>query len=131
MTEITGEAEPFVERAHATALRAGLELVGWIGLPVALWSHSILLAVLVDVALIGVPAVLQMPGDKPGPANGKGGLVIAVPGWVTVVMVLAELGGALAAAWLLFRTWAAVLVTVLALACLVTEQPRWRRLLRA
>ncbi|MBF9070266.1 hypothetical protein I2501_19755 [Streptacidiphilus sp. NEAU-YB345] len=120
--------EPFKERAYATALRAGLELVGWIGLPIALWGHSILAAILVDVVLIGVPAVLQTPGDKPGPG---GGAVLAVPGWVTVVMVLAELGGAVVAGWLLFWAWAAVLVTVLALACLVTEQPRWKRLLRA
>ncbi|MEZ0065597.1 hypothetical protein ABIA32_001597 [Streptacidiphilus sp. MAP12-20] len=47
------------------------------------------------------------------------------------MMVLAELGGAVAAAWLLFWSWVAVLVTVLALACCVTELPRWRRLLRA
>jgi hypothetical protein len=128
VAETTVEAEPFVERAYATALRAGLELVGWIGLPIALWGHSIVLAILVDVVLIGVPAVLQTPGDKPGPG---GGAVIAVPGWVTIVMVVAELGAAVAAAWLLFWTWAAVLVTVLALICQVTEQPRWKHLLRA
>ncbi|MFF2079685.1 hypothetical protein ACFVXG_33625 [Kitasatospora sp. NPDC058162] len=107
---------------YATGLRAGLELVGWIGLPIALWPHSVLLAIGVDVLLIGVPAVLQTPGDKPG-------TVVAVPGWVTVLMVLAELAGAVAAAWLLFPRWAAVLVTVLTLACCGTELPRWRRLL--
>jgi hypothetical protein len=118
------DATPYKEPAYATALRAGLELVGWIGLPIALWPHSILLAIAVDVVLIGVPAVLQTPGDK-------GSTVVVVPGWVTILMVLAELGGAVAAAWLLFLPWAAVLVTVLALACVGTEQPRWRRLLRA
>ncbi|MFI9158750.1 hypothetical protein [Kitasatospora aureofaciens] len=111
-------AEPW----YATALRAGLELVGWIGLPIALWPHSVLLAIGVDVLLIGVPALLQTPGDKPG-------TVVAVPGWVTVLMVLAELAGAVTAARLLFPGWAAVLVTLLALACCGTELPRWRRLL--
>jgi hypothetical protein len=44
-------------------------------------------------------------------------------------MVLAELAGAVAAAWLLFWPWAAVLVTALALLTCVTELPRWKRLL--
>jgi hypothetical protein len=107
---------------YATALRAGLELVGWIGLPIALWPHSIPAAIGVDVLLIGVPAIVQTPGDKPG-TN------IAVPGWVTILMVLAELAGAVVAAWLLFWPWAAVLVTALALLTCVTELPRWKRLL--
>ncbi|WP_232248433.1 hypothetical protein [Streptacidiphilus rugosus] len=118
-----GSGASHAEPRYASALRAGLELVGWVGLPIALWPHSILLAVGVDVLLIGVPAVLQTPGDKPG-------TVVAVPGWVTVLMVLAELGGAVAAAWLLFPRWAAVLLTLLALVCCGTELPRWRRLLR-
>ncbi|MFH8381462.1 hypothetical protein ACH4E7_11030 [Kitasatospora sp. NPDC018058] len=54
-----------------------------------------------------------------------------MPGWVTVLMVLAELAGAVTAAWLLFPAWAAVLVSLLALACCGTELPRWRRLLAA
>jgi hypothetical protein len=114
--------EKYKEPWYATALRAGLELVGWIGLPIALWPHSILAAIGVDVLLIGVPAVFQTPGDKPG-TN------IAVPGWATILMVLAELAGAVAAAWLLFWTWAAVLITLLALLTCVTELPRWERLL--
>ncbi|WP_369184825.1 hypothetical protein [Streptomyces sp. Y1] len=110
------------EPRYATGLRAGLELVGWIGLPIALWPHSVPLAIGVDVLLIGVPALLQTPGDKPG-------TIIAVPGWVTVLMVLAQLAGAVCAAWLLFPAWAAVPVGLLALACCGTELPRWRRLL--
>ncbi|WP_042367852.1 hypothetical protein [Streptacidiphilus neutrinimicus] len=115
--------ERYQEPWYATALRAGLELVGWIGLPIALWHHSILAAIGVDVLLIGVPAAFQTPGDKPG-TN------IAVPGWATVMMVLAELGGAVVAAWLLFWPWTAVLVTALALLTCCTELPRWKRLLR-
>lgn len=113
--------QEYEEPRYATALRAGLELVAWIGLPIALWPHSVLLAIGVDVVLVGVPAVLQTPGDKPA-------TVVAVPGRVTILMVLAELAGAVAAAWLLFPAWAAVLVAVLALACCGTELPRWRRL---
>jgi hypothetical protein len=120
-TEKAGIAA-YKEPWYATALRAGLELVGWIGLPIALWPHSILAAIAAPVLLIGVPAIFQTPGDKPG-TN------VAVPGWVTILMVVAELGGAVAAAWLLFWTWAAVLVTVLALLTCVTEIPRWKLLL--
>ncbi|MCC9311322.1 hypothetical protein LN042_30395 [Kitasatospora sp. RB6PN24] len=40
-----------------------------------------------------------------------------------------ELSAAVLGAWLLWPAWAAVPVTMLALACVVTEQPRWRRLL--
>ncbi|MFF9645895.1 hypothetical protein [Kitasatospora aureofaciens] len=39
------------------------------------------------------------------------------------------LTGVEAAGWLLFPSWAAVLVTLLAPACCGTELPRWRRLL--
>ncbi|MEE1782436.1 hypothetical protein PUR71_05795 [Streptomyces sp. SP17BM10] len=111
--------QTYEEPWYATGLRAGLELVGWIGLPIALWPLSVLLAIGVDVVLVGVPAVLQTPGDKRA-------TVVAVPGWVTVLMVLAELAGAVAAGWLLFPVWAAALVSVLALACCGTELPRWR-----
>ena len=114
--------EKYKEPWYATALRAGLELVGWIGLPVALWPHSIPAAIGVDVLLIGVPAIFQTPGYKPG-TN------IAVPGWVTILMVLAELAGAVVAAWLLFWPWAAALVSALALLTCWTELPRWKRLL--
>jgi hypothetical protein len=123
MTAMTQSTQKYAEPWYATTLRAGLELVGWIGLPIALWDHSVLAAIGVDVLLIGVPAVFQTPGDKPG-------TVIAVPGWATIAMVLAELAAAVAAAWMLFSPWAAVLVTALAAATVVTEQPRWRRLLQ-
>ncbi|MFJ9692178.1 hypothetical protein [Kitasatospora sp. NPDC101183] len=110
------------ERWYATALRVGLELVAWICLPIALWHHSIPLAIGVDVLLIGAPALFQTPGDKPG-------TVIPVPGWVTILMVLVELAAADIAAQLLFPTWAATVVTLLVIACCTTELPRWNRLL--
>lgn len=109
---------------YTSALRAGLELVAWIGLPIALWPHSAVAAVAVDVLLIGLPSVFQTPGDKPR-------TVVASPGWVTILLVLAQFAGALTAAWMLFWPWAAVLVTVLTAAACVIEIPRWRRLLNS
>ena len=114
-----------VERPDDTvpsAVRFATELVAWVATPWALWSRSWLLSVLALVVLIGLPAVFATPGDKDK-------VIVAVPGWVTIVFVLLELGAAVASAWWLWPVWAAVPVTLLAAASLVTERPRWRWLL--
>ena len=106
----------------ASALRFATELVAWVGAPWALWSHSAWLAVGSVVVLIGLPTVFQTPGDKPR-------VVVPVPGFVTVLMVLLQLVAAVVAAWFAWPTAVAVIVSALAVACVVTEQPRWRWLL--
>ena len=106
----------------ASALRFGTELIAWIGAPWALWQHSVVLAIASVVVLIGLPTLFQTPGDKPH-------LVVPVPGFVTVLLVLLQLVAAVVAAWFAWPTAVAVAVTVLAAACVVTEQPRWRWLL--
>jgi hypothetical protein len=105
-------------------LRVLAELVAWVALPWALGNISIWLSLLSLVVLIGVPAVLATPGD-----NGKQNVPVPIPGWGTIGLVLMELSAAVAGAWLIWPAWAAVPVTMLALACVATEQPRWRRLL--
>jgi hypothetical protein len=105
-----------------SAFRFSTELVGWVGMPWALAGHSWVLAVLSLVVLIGLPAVFATPGDKEK-------VVVPVPGWVTIVLVLLEVAGALVAAWWIMPVWAAVLVSLLAAATLVTERPRWKWLL--
>lgn len=55
--------------------------------------------------------------------------MVPVPGTVTIALVLLQLAAAVAASWAAWPLWAAVVVTALATACLVTERPRWRRLL--
>ncbi|WP_035849399.1 hypothetical protein [Kitasatospora azatica] len=105
-------------------LRVVAELIAWVALPWALGRISILLAILAVLLLIGLPAVLATPGD-----NGKTKVLVPIPGWGTIGLVLMELSAAVAGAWLLWPAWASVPVTLLALACVVTEQPRWRRLL--
>ncbi|MFG2559288.1 hypothetical protein [Streptomyces sp. NPDC048496] len=102
-----------------SVLRFSTELVAWVTTPWVLAGHSWLLAALSLVALIGLPAVLSTPGDK-------NSVIVAVPGWATILMVLAELGAAVVSSWLLWPVWAAVPVTLLAAAAVVTEQPRWR-----
>lgn len=110
-------------------LRGGLrfltELIAWVATPWALWSHSAVLAILTVVLLIGLPAVFSAPGDRPG-----GDAPVPVPGAVTILLVLIQLAAATAAVWVLWPPWAAVLVAALCLIVTITEQPRWRSLLR-
>lgn len=110
----------------ADVLRVLAELVAWVATPWALGRHSVLLAILALVVLIGLPAVLGTPGDTK-----KVVAPVAVPGWGTVALVLTELSAAVASSWLVWPMPVAVVVTLLAVACVVTEQPRWRVLLRS
>ncbi|WP_420718695.1 hypothetical protein [Streptomyces sp. NRRL S-813] len=106
----------------SSALRFATELVAWVATPWALAEHSWLLAVLSVVVLIGLPTCLSTPGDK---AN----VIIAVPGWATILLVLLQLAAAVVSSWFAWPAWAAVLVTVLAAATVVTERRRWSWLL--
>jgi hypothetical protein len=105
-------------------LRAGAELVAWVAVPWALWPHSILLAIATVLLLLVPPAVFSTPGDRPG-----GDAPIAAHGIVTIVSVLAHLVGATAAAWVIWPSWLAVVVTALCVTVVVTEVPRWRSLM--
>jgi hypothetical protein len=108
----------------ASALRFATELVAWVATPWALSGRSWLLAALSVVVLIGLPTVFATPGDKDK-------VIIAVPGWGTVLLVLLQLAAAVVSSWLAWPVWAAVLVSLMAAATLVTERPRWRWLLSA
>lgn len=107
----------------ADVLRVLVELIAWIASPWALAHYSWMLSVLSLLVLIGVPTVFATPGD------GNRQPIIPVPGIVTIGMVLMEVGAAVLAAWVVLPGWAATATAVLAVACLITEQPRWRRLL--
>jgi len=103
----------------AAGLRFLTELAAWVAAPWALASHSVPLAVLAVIVLIGLPTVFATPGDKARP-------VVAVPGTVTIALVLLQLAAAVVASWFAWPALVAVAVTVLAAATVVTEQPRWR-----
>ena len=117
---MTGNSQPGHNDARG-ALRFLAELIAWVGVPWALWPHSVALAVGAVIALIGLPAVFGTPGDRPG-----GGAVVPVPGGVTILLVLIQLAAAIAAAWMIWPWWAATTVTVICLIVPITEQPRWR-----
>ncbi|MDL4818379.1 hypothetical protein [Actinomadura opuntiae] len=107
----------------ASVLRFLAEIVAWVAAPWALAPHSILLAVLADVVLIGLPTVFSTPGDKAR-------VMVPVPGAVTIALVLLQLAAAVAASWAAGPMPVAVAVTVLCAAVVVCEQPRWRWLVR-
>ncbi|MCP2342391.1 hypothetical protein [Actinomadura rupiterrae] len=105
-----------------SVLRFATELVAWVGVPWALWSHSWVLAVLALVVLIGLPTVFSTPGDK---AN----VIVPVPGAVTIALVVLHLVAAVVVAWTTWPAYVAVVVSVLAAATVFTERRRWRWLL--
>ncbi|WP_432173195.1 hypothetical protein [Streptomyces sp. Tue6028] len=106
----------------ASVLRFATEIVAWVATPWALADYSWLLAVLSVVVLIGLPTVLSTPGDK---AN----VIVAVPGPVTILLVLLQLAAAVVLSWVAWPLWAALVVSAMAAATLVTERPRWRWLI--
>lgn len=108
----------------ASALRFATELVAWVATPWALSGYSWPLAVLAPAVLIGIPVVFSTPGDKTQ-------VLVAVPGWVTIAFVLGHLAAAVIAAWAVWPSWAATLVSLLAAATLVTERRRWAWLISA
>ncbi|WP_329309852.1 hypothetical protein [Streptomyces sp. NBC_01262] len=126
MTDATA-LEPAAERPDdraASVLRFATELVAWVATPWALAGQSWLLAAVSVAVLIGLPTLFSTPGDKSS-------AIIAVPGWATVLLVLLQLAAAVTASWVVWPVWAAVSVSVLAAATLVTERARWRWLLSA
>ncbi|MHC5902975.1 hypothetical protein ACVNF4_03530 [Streptomyces sp. S6] len=108
----------------ASTLRFATELVAWVATPWALAGHSWLLAAASVVALIGLPTLFSTPGDKAG-------VIIAVPGWATILLVLLQLAAAVISSWLAWPAWAALPATLLAAGTLVTERHRWRWLVSA
>jgi mannose/fructose/N-acetylgalactosamine-specific phosphotransferase system component IIC len=115
----TGPGGQSPDSRLASVLRASSELIAWIATPWALWSSSIPLAILSVVVLIGLPTVFTTPGDK---AHG----MIPVPGVVTIALVLMELAAAVISSWSAWYPVIAIVVSVLAVACVVAEIPRWR-----
>ncbi len=103
-------------------LRFATEIVAWVATPWALADYSWLLAVLSVVVLIGLPTVFSTPGDK---AN----VIVAVPGPVTILLVLLQLAAAVVSSWVAWPLWAALVVSAMAAATLLTERPRWRWLI--
>lgn len=106
---------------RSSVLRFAAEVVAWVATPWALAAHSPVLAGVALLLLIGLPAVFVTPGDKAK-------VVVAVPGYVTVGLVVVQLLAAVLAAWAAWPLPVALLVWALVLATVTVELPRWRRL---
>ncbi|MGW2703215.1 hypothetical protein [Streptomyces sp. NPDC001340] len=120
MTDAPGETiSSRPDDRTASVLRFAVELVAWVATPWALTGHSWLLAALSVVLLIGLPTCFSTPGDKTN-------VIIAVPGWVTILLVLLQLAAAVTSSWMAWPAWAAGPVTLMAAITLVTERRRWR-----
>ncbi|MET9735200.1 hypothetical protein ABZZ79_32605 [Streptomyces sp. NPDC006458] len=109
----------------ADPLRFLSMLAAWVATPWALAPYSVLLAVLSVILLLLVLTVFVTPGDN-GMEREK--VLVPVPGVVTIGLVLFQLLAAVVSSWVAWPAWAAVAVTALAVASLIAEQPRWRRL---
>lgn len=109
----------------ASALRFATELIAWIATPWALAGFSTVLAVASVMVLIGLPTLFSTPGDKPGAP------LVAVPGPATIALVVLQLAAATCAAWFAWPPAVAVVVSLLAVATVIAELPRWRWLLHA
>ncbi|MFG3706480.1 hypothetical protein ACGF7U_17365 [Micromonospora sp. NPDC047670] len=105
----------------ASALRFATELVAWVATPWALAGHSVLLAVASVVVLVALPTIFATPGDKKH-------VVVAVPGHVTIGLVLLHMVAAVVASWLAWPLPAAIAVWILVTASFLAELSRWRRL---
>jgi len=110
-----------LDTAASSATRFGIELAAWLAGP---WAAAELVGAwwAVPVALVvlmGLPATFNTPGDK----NVDG---IATPGPIRIGIEMLLLVVAIASAWYVWPTWAAILVTLLGLAMVATGVPRYR-----
>jgi hypothetical protein len=107
----------------SSAPRFVVELTAWVATPWALWPHSIILAIVSVVVLIGIPTVIGMPGVKNQPPAVAVGPVAAIA--VEVIQPAAAVtSSAVAWSWIV-----AIGVLVLSVVMLVLQAPRWRWML--
>lgn len=109
-----------------SVLRVASQLVAWVATPWALGPHSWLLATASVMVLIGLPTLFSTPGDT---GDVIGDVIIEVSGPITILLLLLELAAAVVSSWLAWPLWAAGLAALLVAATVVTERPRWKRLM--
>jgi hypothetical protein len=107
----------------ASAPRFLVEIIAWIAAPWALAAHSIWLAVLADVLLIGLPTMFGMAGAK------KQKNPVSIPARPAIALELLQPVAACVAAFAAWPTIVAALVVVASLAACVLQLPRWRWML--
>jgi hypothetical protein len=96
------------------------EVAAWVAAPWAAARVSVVLAVLVLVVLLALPAVFNVPGDK------HTRVLRAVSGRVRIGIELLLFAAAVVGATFAWPEWAAVAVLLVVLIAAVTNQRRWR-----
>jgi len=106
-----------------SAPRFLVELVAWVAAPWALVGHSVALAVIAVVVLIGVPTIFGMPGAK------KQSIRVAVSAPIAIALECAQAVVAVVAAVAIWPLPAAIAVAVVVVAAGVLQWRRWRWML--
>ncbi len=117
----TGPGVSPFDTAASSATRFTIEIVAWIAGPWAVadvtgswWAGALAL-----IVLFALPALFNTPGDK----HVTG---IATPGPVRILIEMVLLAAAIVGAWIVWPWWAAVLVSLVGVALIVTGLPRYR-----
>jgi hypothetical protein len=105
----------------SSGFRFLIEIVAWVAGPWAIAdvTGSGWLAVPTLLVLFGLPALFNTPGDKAS-------TVVATPGLLRILIEMVLLTAAVAGAWIVWPPWAAVIVSGIGLAMLITGGRRYR-----
>ncbi len=122
-TDIAHTAVAAPDSLSASAPRFLVEIIAWVAAPWALAPHSIWLAVLADVLLIGLPTVFGMPGAK------KQRNPVSIPARPAIVLELLQPVAACVAAFAAWPPIVAALVVAVSLAACGLQLRRWRWML--
>lgn len=108
----------------SAAARFGVEVAAWVAGPwaAAELAGSAWVAIPVAIALVALPAVFNVPGDKK--VDG-----VAVAGWVRLTIEMLLLAAAVTGSWVVWPEWLAILVTAAGAAMVVTGRARYRWML--
>ncbi len=99
--------------------RFTVELVAWVATPWALAPHSVVLAVLADIILIGLPTVFGVPRSR------KQSVPVAVPGPVGIALERLQAAAAVTAAYFAWPFLPTLLVVGALLVAGMTQRRRW------
>ena len=119
----TARAAAAPDSLSASVPRFLVEIIAWVAAPWALVPHSIWLAVLADVLLIGLPTVFGMPGAK------KQKNPVSIPARPAIALELLQPVAACVAAFAAWPPIVASLVVALSLAACGLQLRRWRWML--
>lgn len=105
----------------SSALRFLIEVLAWVLGPwaAAELTGSLWAIIPALVVLMGLPALFNTPGDKKFDG-------IATPGPLRILIEMLLLGAAVAGAWIVLPPWAAILVSIVGLAMVLSGLPRYR-----